>query len=366
MRITVIIVSYNVRFFLELCLFSLEKAIGKHSVEIIVADNHSTDDSIGYLKGRFEQVRFLQLGHNIGFAAANNRALAQATGELVLFLNPDTIVPEDLFDMSLEFFHQHPDAGAMGFRMVDGRGQFLRESKRGFPRFWASFYKMTGLAAIFPQSKIFARYYLGHLDEKKSSAVEVLSGAALMARKDVLDELQGFDERFFMYAEDIDLSHRIQRLGYKNYYNPSITLVHFKGESSPHNATYYSQFYGAMSTFIIKYTGTIYPPSLSHSLQLIIRVRILFSTFIRTTRMAVNKIPGSFDMTGGRPTKAIVHDPLSMNRLYVAGQEMSFRNVISLLQKEGRFRNCYFHAEGSKSIAGGSSRRSSGAGFLLP
>lgn len=366
MRISVIIVSYNVRYFLELCLFSLEKAIGKHSVEIIVADNNSTDDSIGYLKGRFEQVRFLQLEHNIGFSAANNRALLQVTGELVLFLNPDTIVPEDLFDLSLDFFQQHPDAGAMGYRMVDGRGQFLRESKRGFPGFWASFYKMTGLAARFPHSRTFASYYSGHIDEYSSSAVEILSGAALMARKNVLDQLQGFDERFFMYAEDIDLSYRILQNGYKNYYNAAITLLHFKGESSPRNSTYYRQFFGAMSLFIKKYTGTAYTSLLSYFLQKIIDVRMLYSSLFTRTRTTATVIPRCFDITGGRLTTALVHDPLSLHRLYIAGQELSFRDVILMVQKEGRFRICYFHAKGSKSISGGSSRRSSGVGFLLP
>jgi hypothetical protein len=207
---------------------------------------------------------------------------------------------------------------------------------------------------------------LGHIDENKISAVDILSGAALMARKKVLDQLQGFDERFFMYAEDIDLSYRVLQLGYKNYYHAAITLLHFKGESSPRNSNYYRQFFGAMSLFIKKYTGTVYPSLLSYVLQKIIDVRILFSFLFSRPLTTDPVIPKRFDTTGGRLSAAIQHDPLSLHRLYIAGQELSYRDVILLVQKEGRFRICYFHAKGSKSISGGSSSRSSGVGFLLP
>lgn len=262
MLLSVIIVNYNVKYFLEQCLCSVRKAMesvrpdeqnGRDGIEVIVIDNKSTDGSLEYLTPRFPFVRFISNTDNTGYAKANNQGLREAKGKYVLFLNPDTILPEDIFDKAITFFEQHPDAGALGVHMVDGSGRFLKESKRGLPTAWASWCKMSGLTTMFPSSKLFAGYYMGHLNESVTQEVEVLAGAFLMARRDVLQQLGGFDERFFMYAEDIDLSYRIMQAGYKNYYFADVTIIHFKGESTRKDAKYVKLFYKAMHQFVEKH-----------------------------------------------------------------------------------------------------------------
>ena len=174
-----------------------------------------------------------------------------------MFLNPDTILPEDFFVKSISVMEQHPGIGAAGVQMINGRGFFLQESKSGFPGVWASFCKLSGLTALFPKSKIFASYYLGHLNTNVNQQVEVLSGACMLVKKEVLDKTNGFDERFFMYAEDIDLSFRIVKSGYSNYYIADTTIIHFKGESTIKDLRYVKLFYKAMIQFVEKhYTGS--------------------------------------------------------------------------------------------------------------
>src|SRR4030095_13423431 len=163
---------------------------------------------------------------------ANNQDLQLVNGKYVLFLNPDTIIPEDCFSKCLAFMDAHPMAGALGVRMIDGTGQFLKESKRGFPSPWAAFCKMSGLTGLFPKSDFYARYYLGHLNSNQTHVIDALAGAFMFCKKIVLDKTKGFDEQFFMYAEDLDLSYRMQRAGFKNYYYPGCNIIHFKGEST--------------------------------------------------------------------------------------------------------------------------------------
>jgi Predicted glycosyltransferases len=219
-------------------------------------DNDSSDGTIEYLQPKFPFVHFIANRTNAGFAVANNQALAQAKGKYVLFLNPDTILPEDFFEQCVHFMEAHTNAGALGVRMIDGSGQFLKESKRGIPTPWVAFCKMTGLTGLFPASKIFARYYLGHLPEYETNPAEALAGACMLVKKEVLQQTGGFDERFFMYAEDIDLSWRIQQAGYINYYFPKVTIIHFKGESTRKDARYIKLFYEAMVQFVEKhFTG---------------------------------------------------------------------------------------------------------------
>ncbi len=256
MRLSVIIVSYNVRFFLEQCLASVREAIRgplRGEVEVIVADNASKDGSLYFLRPLFPGFIFIDNRENIGFARANNLALARALGDYVLFLNPDTLIPEDALQKALAFMDEHPSAGASGVHMIDGHGRFLPESKRGFPGPAASFFKMTGLASVFPRSRVFAAYYAGHAAVDKVQEVAILSGACMLIRKTVLDRTGGFDERFFMYAEDIDLSWRIRQAGFKNYYLADITIIHFKGESTRRDLRYVRQFYKAMHQFRDKY-----------------------------------------------------------------------------------------------------------------
>ena len=222
--------------------------------EVFVIDNASTDDSKSYLTPKFSNVKFIWNENNVGFSKANNMVLSEATGNYLLFLNPDTLVQEDCFEQCISFFETHTDCGALGVRMINGKGEFLKESKRGFPSPWVSFCKMIGLHTLFPKSRLFAKYYEGHLPEHEINQVDVLSGAFMMLSKEALKAVQGFDERFFMYGEDIDLSYRIQQAGLQNYYFPKTTITHYKGESTSASSSFYiNHFYGAMTLFAKKH-----------------------------------------------------------------------------------------------------------------
>ncbi|MEP6615670.1 MAG: glycosyltransferase [Ginsengibacter sp.] len=256
MQLSVIIVNYNVKYFLEQCLYSVMKAIKNLDAEILVVDNCSTDGSKDYFLNKFETVRFIWNDRNAGFSKANNMAEKIARGDYILFLNPDTIVPEDCFEKCLSFFHSHQGAGALGTRMLDGAGNFLKESKRSFPSPLTSLYKLSGLTRLFPRSGIFAKYHLGNLDPHKTHEVDVLAGAFMMIPKKVIESIGNFDEKFFMYGEDVDLSYRIQKAGYKNFYFSDCAIVHFKGESTKKGSlNYITMFYGAMSIFAGKHYG---------------------------------------------------------------------------------------------------------------
>jgi GT2 family glycosyltransferase len=254
MQLSIIIVNFNVKYFLEHCLLSVIKACKNIDAEILVVDNNSTDGSKAYLETKFKTVTFFWNKENIGFGKANNFALPFAKGEYVLFLNPDTIVPEDCFTNCLTFFEKHTDCGALGVRMIDGASNFLKESKRSLPTPAAGFFKMVGLAEMFPSSKFFAQYYAGHLPEKENNKVDVLAGAFMMLSKKAIALTKGFDESFFMYGEDIDLSYRIQKAGLQNYYLGGTTIIHFKGESTQKkSANYIEHFYGAIKRFVDKH-----------------------------------------------------------------------------------------------------------------
>lgn len=256
MDISVVIVNYNVKHFLEQCLCSVEKALAGISGEVIVVDNQSADGSLDYLRPSFPSVRFIANEQNLGFAKACNQGLALASGRFILFLNPDTIVGENCFRDCIGFMDAHPDAGALGVKMLDGSGHFLPESKRAFPSPFTSLYKLSGLSLLFPRSPRFARYHLGHLDPDKAHEVDVLAGAFMLVRKTVLEKTGSFDETFFMYGEDVDLSYRIQSAGYKNYYFPGSPVIHFKGESTRKGSmNYVRMFYRAMSLFVRKHYG---------------------------------------------------------------------------------------------------------------
>ena len=225
-------------------------------MEIIVVDNHSTDGSLDYLQPVFQDVCFIVNETNSGFGRACNKGLKEARGKFILFLNPDTIVAEDSFSQCLSFFDKTPDCGALGVKMIDGSGKFLKESRRSFPSPTTSLYKLSGLARLFPKSKAFGRYHMGHLDASKNHEADVLAGAFMMIRKEVLDQVGGFDETFFMYGEDVDLSYRIQKAGWKNYYFSGTTVIHFKGESTRKGSmNYVRMFYQAMSIFVQKHYG---------------------------------------------------------------------------------------------------------------
>ncbi len=254
MKLSVIIVNYNVEFYLEQCLLSVEKALTGIDGEIWVVDNNSVDHSIRMLKSKFPNVLLIENKVNTGFSVANNQAIREANGEYVVLLNPDTIVEEDTFRKSLAYMNKNPDVGGLGVKMLDGKGNFLAESKRGLPTPQVAFYKIFGLAKLFPKSKVFGRYHLGFLDQEEVHAVDVLAGAFMLMPKKVLGEIGLLDERFFMYGEDIDLSYRITQAGYKNIYFPETSIIHFKGESTKKSsANYIFIFYRAMVLFAQKH-----------------------------------------------------------------------------------------------------------------
>ncbi len=253
--LSIIIVNYNVKDLLEQCLRSVQAAATTTIFEVYVIDNASTDGSVEYLSARFPEFHFIRNETNVGFARANNQALLLCSGEFVLFLNPDTFLPPGALDQCVLFMRSNPEAGALGVRMVNGNNEFLKESKRGLPTAAASFWKLSGVIKFFPRSSYFAKYYAGHLGEFQINRVDVLSGAFMMLRKSVLEKIGGFDERFFMYAEDIDLSYRVLKAGYFNYYFPDVTIVHFKGSSTKKDTRYVIQFYRAMSQYVRKHYG---------------------------------------------------------------------------------------------------------------
>lgn len=254
MRLSVIIVNYNVKFFLEQCLITVQKALQGIDSEIIVVDNHSADASCEMVRTAFPEVKLIENAENVGFSKANNQALRIAGGEYVLLLNPDTVVQEDTFQKCIEFMDSHPEAGALGVKMIDGKGIFLPESKRGLPTPEVALYKMLGLNKLFPKSRRFGKYHLGYLPENETNPVDVLAGAYMFIRKEVLDRIGYLDETFFMYGEDIDLSYRITEAGYLNYYYPETSIIHYKGESTKKmSVNYVFIFYRAMVIFARKH-----------------------------------------------------------------------------------------------------------------
>ena len=256
MKLSVVIVNYNVELFLEQCLNSVRRAMQGIEGEVFVVDNNSVDGSLKMLAEKFPEVKVIANKENVGFSRANNQAIRISTGEYVLLLNPDTVVEDDTFSKCITFMDAHPDAGGLGVKMVDGKGNFLPESKRGLPTPAAAFYKMFGLAKLFPHSKRFAHYYMGHLSNDETNEVEILAGAYMLMRRETLDKVGLLDETFFMYGEDIDLSYRITQGGYKNYYFPETRIIHYKGESTKKTSVnYVFVFYKAMEIFAKKHFG---------------------------------------------------------------------------------------------------------------
>lgn len=254
MRLSIIIVNYNVTHFLEQCLHAVRKALTEIEAEVFVVDNNSVDGSCAMVKSKFPEVKLIENHENLGFSRANNQAILSARGEYVLLLNPDTVVQEDTFVKCLQFMDEHPQAGAMGVKMIDGKGRFLPESKRALPTPAVAFYKIFGLSRLFPRSKTFARYHLGYLDKDKTHEVEILSGAFMLMRKTALDKAGLLDETFFMYGEDIDLSYRILKSGFKVVYFADTTIIHYKGESTKKGSiNYVLVFYNAMIIFAKKH-----------------------------------------------------------------------------------------------------------------
>lgn len=255
MKLSVVILNYNVRHFLELCLDSVEKALAGIPSEIIVVDNQSADDSCAFVRQNFPMVKLIENQENFGFSKGNNIGVSEAKGELVCLLNPDTFVAEDTFEELLDFATKHPGFGIIGPRLIDGGGRFLPESKRGIPFPRTAFFKLTGLNRVFPRSNFFNAYYAPFLDENEEGKVPVLVGACMLMKRTNYQALGGLDEQFFMYGEDIDLSYRFIKSGFQNYYAGKTPIVHFKGESTLKDKKYFNRFAGAMRLFYRKHFG---------------------------------------------------------------------------------------------------------------
>jgi N-acetylglucosaminyl-diphospho-decaprenol L-rhamnosyltransferase len=388
LQLSIIIVNYNVKYFLEQCLCSVIKAVKNIDAEILVVDNNSADGSKEFFSGRFPQAKFLWKNENTGFAKANNEALQSATGDKILFLNPDTIVPEDCFEKCLAFFSTAPHIGALGVRMIDGNGNYLPESKRGFPSFFTSFCKISGLTKLFPHSKLFADYYLAHLPENEINEADVLSGAFIMADKKALDKTGGFDEIFFMYAEDIDLSYRIKKAGFKNYYFPQTTILHFKGESTRKDSVeYVRNFYGAMLLFIKKHYRTVQGILYAALLNIVIWFKgtlLAFKNkFTKNTAMpekewltkkvfviseteTFNKLQQDIEQYFAHTQRAnAIDENIPAGSVIVFCEpELSFNEIIAQMQLHRQKYEFFIHAKGTRSITG-SNDKSTAGNFII-
>jgi GT2 family glycosyltransferase len=253
MQLSVIILNYNVRYFLELCVLSVQKAIQNIDAEIIVVDNNSSDDSCIMMQERFPNIRLIQNKENSGFPKGNNIGVAEAKGKYICILNPDTVVAEDTFEKVLAFAQKQNDLGIVGCKLIDGTGNFLPESKRGIPTPWVAFTKIFGLYKWFPKSSLFNKYYAQHLTENQTGKVDILVGAFMMMQLDLYNEIGGFDENCFMYSDDIDLSYMALQKGKSNYYFHETTVIHYKGESTVKDGTYMKRFREAMNFFYKKH-----------------------------------------------------------------------------------------------------------------
>ncbi|MCC6583368.1 MAG: glycosyltransferase [Chitinophagales bacterium] len=278
MKLSIVIVNYNVRYFLEQTISSVYKSSINFDYEIFVVDNNSSDDSLKMLEQKFPEVKVIANNENAGFSKANNQAIKLAKGEFVLLLNPDTIIQEDTLQKCINKMEADAAIGGLGVKMVDGAGNFLPESKRGFPSPMAAFAKMSGLSKLFPKSKTFGQYHLSFLDKNQSHEIEVLSGAFMLLRKSVLEKVGLLDEDYFMYGEDIDLSYRIKKAGFKNYYFADTSIIHFKGESTKKGSLNYIRvFYNAMIIFANKHVSGTRGKALTFLLKIAIYLRALLA-----------------------------------------------------------------------------------------
>lgn len=295
MKITVIIVSYNVKYYLEQCLLSLRKALDGIESEVYVVDNHSKDGSVEYLRQRFPEMNFVASNHNLGFAKANNLAIKRSKGKYLLLLNPDTIVCETTIKDCLSFMDTHPDAGGVGVKMLKCNGEKAMESRRGLPTPITAFYKMCGLCVKYPQSKRFGKYYMSYLPWDTPERIEVISGAYCLLRHSAINDIGMLDEDFFMYGEDIDLSYRLLKGGYENWYLP-ISILHYKGESTQKSSfRYVHVFYEAMLIFFRKHY---------HHTSFLVSLPVKFAIYVKATLALANMVLGKIGcMLGFRQYK---------------------------------------------------------------
>ncbi len=334
MQLSVIILNYNVRFFLELCLKSVQAAIKDLDAEIIVVDNHSSDDSCQMVKQFFPKVILIENKENYGFSKGNNIGVAQAKGEFVCILNPDTVVAEDTFKILLDFAKSKPKMGIVGCKLVDGKGHFLPESKRNVPTPLVSIKKILG------NSKT---YYANHVEEDETGEVAVLVGAFMLLKREIYNEINGFDEDYFMYGDDMDFSYRVIKAGYQNYYNPSTTIIHFKGESTLKDKIYAKRFNEAMQIFFKKH----FKPNGFYNALIWLGIKgiILFNpkpkqekSIVKSYVLVSDSINEVLQSKLDKPVQLYVSDSAwtDYQQIIFDNQSHSFKSIIDLMVKSSK------------------------------
>ena len=286
-QISIVIVNYKVKEYIANLLNSIEKARQDYQLEIFVVDNASGDDSIAYLKKKFPDVNYISNSENVGFGRANNQAMKQAKGEFTLIINPDTLVSEDTLEVLIHHMNENPDCGAAGCKILNPDGTFAPESRRSIPTIWSAATKLFGLNSLFGESKLFGQYYMGWLDEDEASEIPVLSGSFMFWRTGLLKNLDGFDERFFMYGEDIDLCYRIQNTEFHIDYVPDTSIIHYKGESTKKRDLKYIRIFNkALYQFFDKHYSLRY----SSSFRIFIYLAIWLKTILSFTSSSLRKV----------------------------------------------------------------------------
>lgn len=320
-ELSIVIVSYNARAFLNLCLHTVQKATVGIQHELFVVDNASADGTVEMIQQNFPDVILIANSKNQGFSAANNQAIAMARGQYIVLLNPDTLIGEHTFQTIINFYKTHPQTGGIGFKMIDGSGRYLRESKRGLPTPYSSFCKLFGLTRLFPESRRFAQYYHGHLDPNSQHPVDILPGAFLAFQKKHINPANALDDTFFMYGEDIDFSYRLKRNTNGNIYLGNCTLVHFKGESTPLKAHMVYHFYKSMWLFYRIHFHNQY----SHFTRWLVYTGINLATAISLFTLPIRKLKNKANNT--RPIQ--YH-----NVLFCTKQHSSLTKQLSLHFKD--------------------------------
>jgi GT2 family glycosyltransferase/lipopolysaccharide/colanic/teichoic acid biosynthesis glycosyltransferase len=282
MDLSIVIVNYNVKHFLEQCLMAIERARRDLKIEIFIVDNASVDGSPAMIKKKFPQVKLIENHRNLGFSKANNQALRLCQGRYILLLNPDTLIQEDTLVELIRFLESRPKAGAVGCMLINPDGSFQAGSRRSLPTPWVAFTRIVGLSRIFPHSPIFGRYNLTYIKPDRETEIDVLSGSLMMLRREAIAGVNYFDEDYFMYGEDIDLCYRIKQAGWQIFYTPRTKAIHYKGESSKRSEfSYLANFYSAMLIFINKHFPTRYSRPVKYLIALGIVIRAWFSYLFR-------------------------------------------------------------------------------------
>jgi GT2 family glycosyltransferase len=322
LKISVVILNYNVRYFLEQCILSVQYSLKNLDGEIIVIDNNSEDDSCAMVKQRFPNITLIQNKDNVGFSKANNQAVKVATGEYICILNPDTAVAENTFSKCLDYAETIDNLGAIGVYLMDGTGNFLPESKRNIPTPKVSMLKLLGFDK---------KYYAGHIGNNEKGSVAVLAGAFMFLKRQVYNEVGGFDEDYFMFGEDIDLSFKITKAGYVNQYLGSVITLHYKGESTVRDILYFNRFYGAMRIFYRKHF------SQNRVSDFLVSILVFFAKMIQSSRGNRKSIPDR------NPKKAYVFtENLSMYRQLSEAMDIELKTASKALFDDGALKDSLF------------------------